>query len=421
MATTTNLGKKFLVAICSSQDIQGYLKFGPIEHLFRHSEATWFQAVHQHVAAHGVLPQVETLETLVAETLPPVKEPSTFYYESMQDRYLESVMRSAALEADKLLQSDQKDVKAAFEHMTDELMRAAIQRKGAGLLDYRESYDLVWETYKAQELNPDAFGIPFGWPTLDTMSGGIQGGDLWSLCGRPGSGKTYLLLHAARHAWRMGWRVLVVTMEMGVLQIVQRLVALDAKLPVSALKQQFNQALTEKQRHTLRAHLEALKAAQNPMWIIHGTGSTGHDVRSWAAQLNPDVIMVDGAYLLKHPDTRLGRYQRVAENTDVLKEAAGALDVGIMATWQLNREAEKKSAKGQEVGLSDIGYSDAIGQISTGVLMMNDEDSAETLTQRRVELAKGREGEEGEFRVGWNFETMELGELTASTADLETE
>ena len=65
----------------------------------------------------------------------------------------------------------------------------------------------------------------------------------------------------------------------------------------------------------------------------------------------------------------------------------------------------------EKVTGDDIGYSDAIFQVSSLVLGLFEEDSVETLKQRMVEILKGRSGEVGHFFTHWNFEQMIFSEI----------
>jgi hypothetical protein len=99
----------------------------------------------------------------------------------------------------------------------------------------------------------------------------------------------------------------------------------------------------------------------------------------------------------------------VAENCELLKEEiAGNLGIPVAASWQFSREAAKKmgSKKGGAVGLEDIGYTDAIGQISSIVLGLLEEDNVETMKKKTVTIMKGRSGESGEFKINWQFEPV---------------
>jgi len=77
-------------------------------------------------------------------------------------------------------------------------------------------------------------------------------------------------------------------------------------------------------------------------------------------------------------------------------------------SWQFNREATKKAKKGggDHGDLEDIGYSDAIGQISSIALSLFQEDGIETMKRRKIQVMKGRNGEVGQFSIAWDFVQM---------------
>jgi len=121
-------------------------------------------------------------------------------------------------------------------------------------------------------------------------------------------------------------------------------------------------------------------------------------------QLKPGVVFIDGAYLLRST-SRVPRWERLTENAERLKgELAEALNIPVVISYQFNREV-KKGAKAENVGLENIAYTDAIGQLSSVVLGLLQDESVETLMRRRIEILKGRNGEQGSFEVHWIFDT----------------
>ncbi|RAV24509.1 hypothetical protein DQE84_15265, partial [Staphylococcus warneri] len=86
---------------------------------------------------------------------------------------------------------------------------------------------------------------------------------------------------------------------------------------------------------------------EQSFWIAGGDiASTVEDIWKVVMQVNPDFVLVDGAYLLSHPNPRLGKYERVAENARALKQMI-AMDhnIPVVASWQFNRQASKKLEK----------------------------------------------------------------------------
>jgi replicative DNA helicase len=285
-------------------------------------------------------------------------------------------------------------------------------------VDYREAYDLIMSAYVAKATAGNNMGLMLGWPTLDKMTGGLSIGDLISFIGRPAMGKSWFMLYMALHAWSQGKVPMFVSMEMQPLIIQQRLLAIQAELPFSGLR---DGALTTADYKKMKTLMLANKHGTTPFHVIDGNlTATVSDIYTLARQLKPDLVIIDGAYLLKHPTER-DRFKRVAENADLIKQQICAL-APTLCSWQFARPQKgNKSSKVKEAPtLDDIGYTDAIGQLSALVCGIMQPESAETTKQREVLILKGRNGEAGQFNVNWDFDfttnfSEVTGELEAST------
>jgi hypothetical protein len=90
------------------------------------------------------------------------------------------------------------------------------------------------------------------------------------------------------------------------------------------------------------------------------------------------------------------------------------MQVATFSSWQFNRVASQKKDKGGKGGtIDDIGYSDAIGQISSIVLGLFQEDGVETMNKKTIRVLKGRGGEVGEFDINWDFNKMNFDQIGA--------
>ena len=136
----------------------------------------------------------------------------------------------------------------------------------------------------------------------------------------------------------------------------------------------------------------------------------------------------DGAYLLTHPTER-DRFKRVAENASLIKQHICDL-APTACSWQFARPAKGGSGGSGNVGNGkkpaqtgdEIGYTDAILQLSSLALGLMQPESAETIKQREVSILKGRNGETGSFTVNWNFDwTTDFSEVTEKVEELEVE
>jgi replicative DNA helicase len=270
-----------------------------------------------------------------------------------------------------------------------------------------EGKDLVLQNYynTMKQIDPPA---SFGWPYLDVSSGGILPGDFISIVGRPAMGKSFKMLYVAIHNWLAGKNVLFVSMEMNTLAIAQRVSSMYTHINLTQLKSATFSS------HSLGLFRERIGEAQQEtgkLYIVDGNlAADPEDIYTLAVQLKCSLVLVDGGYLLRNRNPRLGRYEKVAENVEGMKRFSSDLDLGTLASFQFSREATKKK-KQEKAGLEDIGYSDAIGQISTIALGLMQEDGIETMKTRLVDVMKGRNGEIGQFRIKWDFTLMDFSEV----------
>ena len=136
--------------------------------------------------------------------------------------------------------------------------------------------------------------------------------------------------------------------------------------------------------------------------------------------MEPDVLLIDSAYLLAHPNTKLDKFRRVEANVELIKREASIAGIPAILSYQFNREAVKKwkgakGAAGGGGGMEDIAYADAIGQVSSAVLALRQEETVETANQRKVDAIKMRTEKPFSFGVNWDFHNMDFNEVVEET------
>ena len=412
----SSFGKNFLSALASGGAVGDLIHYGAIDHLFKGNEEQVYAFVKEFVKQYGAIPGTDTIEAHTGETLSQATEPAGYYFGLMQVRHTETSLKASMKKAAEALQPGGAGSDAALGILSDTVLRLMTQKYGSKIADLRAAYDMLMQVYATQWKGDGEKLLNLGWPYLDKMTGGLRRTDLISYVGRPAMGKTWNLLYGALSGWlaaeadpqdTQGSSRLFISMEMDIVSIEQRLAAMIAKVPASNVKKA---DMSTKEMSRFKKGLKQIQGAKAPFWIVDGNlTATVEDVYMLARQLKPNAVFVDGAYLLKNPKVK-DRYQRVAENADLLKTWI-ANEIGpCCCSWQFARSASKKK-KGEETDLSDIAYSDAIGQVSSLVLGLFEEESVETLAQRKVKVLKGRHGETGEFLTNWKFDTMDFSEV----------
>lgn len=231
-------------------------------------------------------------------------------------------------------------------------------------------------------------GVITGYMDLDVMTGGFQPSDLIILAARPSIGKTALAMNIVLNVvagrtngmhvnMEMARPAGVFSLEMSSQQIMQRLLASLAKVPLYSLR---HARLSAKQEKEIRQAAETLAAA--PIEIDDTPHLSVVELRSKARRLKsrrPDLALLVVDYLqLMHSGNRAeNRQQEVAEITRSLKALARELELPVLALSQLGRQVEQRKGRKTRPMLSDLRESGAIEQDADLVMFLHREKSPE--------------------------------------------
>lgn len=256
-----------------------------------------------------------------------------------------------------------------------------------------------------QRDNPnDVTGVPSGFTDLDSMTSGLQPGDLVIVAGRPSMGKTAFSLNIAENvALDTGLPVAVFSMEMAATQLAMRMIGSVGRLDQHRMR---TGRLEDEDWVRLTTALGRLNDA--PIFIDEGAGLTSFDVRARARRLHRQcgklgLIVVDYLQLMSAPANKQGenRATEISEISRALKSLAKELDVPVVALSQLNRSVEQRPDK--RPVMSDLRESGAIEQDADVILFIyRDEvynaDSPDKGTAEII-IAKQRNGPIGRVRL----------------------
>jgi replicative DNA helicase len=215
----------------------------------------------------------------------------------------------------------------------------------------------------------DVTGIPTGFADLDSMTSGLQPGDLVIVAGRPSMGKTAFSLNIAENvALDTGLPVAVFSMEMGATQLAMRMIGSVGRLDQHRMR---TGRLEDEDWVRLTTALGKLNDA--PMFIDESAGLNALEVRARARRLHRQcgklgLIVID--YLQLMAATRQGenRATEISEISRALKALAKELDVPVVALSQLNRGLEQRPNK--RPVMSDLRESGAIEQDADVILFI---------------------------------------------------
>lgn len=421
MGTQHMLGEQFIASVIKEGKLAALMDNNVTPELFNGFEVQLFESLLHHARTHGKIPAAETFfQHVEIDTLPDTTEPPSYYAEQLRDRFIADQIRDCLLDA-KALVTDKRDPMAALAMVQKRTMAMSMGASPRAILDMRESGDKLLSAYAEQLSTPADAAVMTGWETPDSFTGGSRGGDVISFVGRPADGKSWLTFFQAINAWKnQKKRVMVVSMEMLPLVCAQRISSLYSS---TAFKYLMKAELPSPSLNKYKQGIVEMSNEEQPFFIIDGNlTATVEDIWNYALMLKPDVIYIDGAYLVGNSNKRLDRFARVAENARLFKsELSTNLKIPLNLTYQFNREAAKKAKqkKGDnKAGLEDIGFSDEIGQISSLVMAVRKNADVSSLNHRWVDILKGRNGETGGFEINWNFRQMNFTEYVPDPTNL---
>ena len=247
-------------------------------------------------------------------------------------------------------------------------------------------------------------GHSTGFDELDKLTGGLQGGQLLVLAGRPGSGKSAIALQLARHIAE-AHNVLVpfFSYEMSTEELTIRALASALKYDLMKLRQGDLPNGFERDLAVAAEKLAAvpLYVDDNPPMTIAGIRSA---VRRLARRGELGAVFIDYCQLMEasRKSKDPNRVQEIAEISRGAKRLASELDVPVVLLSQLSRGVEARPNK--RPLLSDLRDSGSLEQdASLAIFMYRDSmynpDSDNTLAECIV--AKQRNGPTGTVNLGF--------------------
>ena len=245
-------------------------------------------------------------------------------------------------------------------------------------------------------------GISTGFYQLNERTGGLHGGELILIAGRPGMGKSSFAVNIAEHvAINEKKTVAIFNLEMPKEQIVNRIICSQAYVDSTKVR-----TGTIKADDWERIGEVINTVANSPIYIDDTASITVAQIRAKCRRLkqtkNLALIVIDYLQLMQSSGRADNRQQEISEISRSLKILSKELNVPVIALSQLSRASESRSDK--RPMLSDLRESGAIEQDADMVMFLYREsyykkDSEDTLAE--CIIAKNRSGETGTIKLGW--------------------
>ena len=247
------------------------------------------------------------------------------------------------------------------------------------------------------ELGVDLSCGRFPWDPLQEETGGLQPDDYIVIYGRPKSMKTWVISYLLSHFYEQQKRILIYTKEMTADNIFARAGACLASIRYKEFRLG---KLTYDEKQSLYTVKRMLDVARHQQAVVCLSGkdtTEGGDTVPWlrskVERYKPDIVFVDGMYLMTDAEGARKDHERVRNISRGLRQMVLDTGVPVIATIQANRDA----AKNEDASTHEVAFSDSLGQDCTMLIRAINEKNSPTIAL--VMSGIGREVNLNGFRI----------------------
>ena len=264
-----------------------------------------------------------------------------------------------------------------------------------------------WEDYIFRKNNPGLLGVATGFPTIDAVTNGLQKGQLIVVVATPKTGKSTLALQIANNIHGQGLSPMFQSFEMTNREQQNRYDSMRAQVSHNRL---ITGSLNAEEEARYQESLNKMSEDKTNFWLVDAAhGITVSAIHSKIQTLQPDVVFIDGVYLMLDEQTgESNTPQALTGITRSLKRLAQRTNKPIVITTQALNWKTKKG----KVSTDSIGYSSSFLQDADVVfgLEREDEDVDDT---RTLKVMAARNSGNVEASLMWDWSSGLFREMTS--------
>ncbi len=257
----------------------------------------------------------------------------------------------------------------------------------------------------ASQSSGNVTGVPTGFLDLDYKLAGLHGSNLVLIAARPAMGKTAFVLNIAEYvALRKNMAVAIFSLEMGEVELVNRLLSLESNVDSGHIRT--GNLSDDEWEKIVRS---AGDIGDSNLIIDAPPSLTVSELRSkcrkYKMEKDIKLIIIDYLQLMKGSSRAASesRQQEISEISRSLKSLARELDIPVIALSQLSRAVEQRPDK--RPMLSDLRESGAIEQDADVVMFIYRDDyynkDSKEMGIAEINVAKQRSGPTGVVKLAW--------------------
>jgi hypothetical protein len=376
---------------------------------------TVFSWMVDHWNNHGASPGTDALHHAFPRyTLVPTQEPLSYYVEQMRERHRYALVLD-------MLDRTQEPLKAGDAASAIKILAHGLEATHSEVSDLHD-IDLCKTTearlaFYASLSNQEGMrGIPTGFPGMDRATAGLQPEQLISIVGTSKVGKSVIILAMCIAAHASGHKPMFITFEMSTQEQSMRHDTFRAGVSYNRLANGSLWPHEQRKLGQMMAEMEDL----HPMLFVHDPSSTTtvSALGSKVSQHRPDILFVDGAYMIdaEVQGVEPNSAQALTSVTRSLKRLAQRAGIPIVISTQALTWKSKRGLK-----LDSIGYSSSFGQDSDVVFGLEETDDK---AERVLKIIAARNTTQKEIRLRFDWDMgaiLEMGEVEYEADDDETD
>lgn len=400
--------------VLKDQQIQPFFLTGDNRRVFQYISDIFKET--GEVPTQRVLSQKFPSYTLEVHTVGSVETVGTdesllYWCKELRTKAKHNKMADITEEVAKLL--DEGNTEEAYALMKQGVWKIEDEIVESSSVDITKNTEDRKQAYLERKQNKGMIGISTGIPHLDYILKGLIKETLTTLIANTGVGKTWFLVLLGAYAQLNNLKVCCFITEMSTELMQDRFEAMlfgmmYGNFNYNNFKSGSLDTETENQYFEF---LEDDLPKLEPLIIETATGISS--VVSVIEREKPDLVLVDGAYLMEDEQGAKDDWLRVTHITRDLKKTAKNWHIPIVINTQADKNTSKKT--GPELG--SIMYTQSIGQDSDNVLALFRDEVMLNDKEMGIKVLKQREGVLGKVIINWNFDKMDFKSIYSEGSD----